>query len=125
MLWQRAISLGITIIMGAAASVDTGVRREWMEVFKAMKLSAAEVQKLLAIYNKVDCDRSGSIDVVELLTLLDIERTCFTERIFSAFDTDGTNKIDFYEVVVSRWKFCTLGNGSISKYRQLLFCLLH
>jgi Ca2+-binding EF-hand superfamily protein len=70
---------------------------------------------MFAIYNKVDSDRSGSIDVVELLTLLDIERTAFTERIFSAFDKDHTGKIDFYEFVVSLWKFCTLGNGSLSK----------
>lgn len=86
-----------------------------MDVFKAMKLQHGEVQTLYNIYNKVDADHSGSIDVVELLTLLDIERTAFTERIFSAFDKDHTGKIDFYEFVVSLWKFCTLGNGSLSK----------
>lgn len=91
------------------------VRKEWMDVFKAMKLQRGEVKSLLNIYNKVDADRSGSIDVVELLTLLDIERTKFTERIFSAFDKDHTGKIDFYEFVVSLWKFCALGNGSLSK----------
>jgi Ca2+-binding EF-hand superfamily protein len=102
--------------MGGAASIGTeDIRKEWMDVFKAMKLNHSEVKSMFAIYNKVDADRSGSIDVVELLTLLDIERTAFTERIFAAFDKDRTGKIDFYEFVVSLWKFCTLGNGSLSK----------
>jgi Ca2+-binding EF-hand superfamily protein len=102
--------------MGAIASVlPSGVSREWMEIFKAMKLTREEVCHLLAIYHKVDCDKSGNIDVVELLTLLDIERTSFTEKIFCAFDKDRTGQIDFYEFVVSVWKFCTLGNGAISK----------
>jgi hypothetical protein len=121
--------------MGGGASIGTeGIRKEWMDVFKAMKLKHPEVTAMFAIYNKVDADRSGSIDVVELLTLLDIERTAFTERIFAAFDKDHTGKIDFYEFVVSLWKFCTLGNGSLSKFltppqKQMIFscylqCLL-
>jgi len=74
------------------------------------------VKTMQAIYNKVDADRSGEIDVVELLTLLDIDRTAFTERIFSAFDKDHTGRIDFYEFVVSLWKFCTLGDGSLNVF---------
>lgn len=104
--------------MGASESVhplEKEVRPDWMEVFKAMRLTKSEVMQLYEIYVKVDCDKSGSIDVVELLTLLDIERTIFTERIFSAFDKDHTGKIDFYEFVVCVWKFCVLGNSAICK----------
>lgn len=92
------------------------LKQEWLDVFYAMKLTRNEVVRLYEIYNKIDCDKSGTIDVVELLTLLDIERTTFTERIFSAFDKDHTGKIDFYEFVVSLWKFCTLGNGAIAVF---------
>jgi Ca2+-binding EF-hand superfamily protein len=99
---------------GIVSTLPTGVKQEWMDIFKAMKLTREEVVSMLEIYNKVDCDKSGNIDVVELLTLLDIERTAFTERIFSAFDKDHTGQIDFYEFTVSVWKFCTLANGSIS-----------
>jgi hypothetical protein len=124
--WRGAKLLIVLATMGGGASTigTESIRREWMDVFKAMKLQHGEVKTMFAIYNKVDSDRSGSIDVVELLTLLDIERTAFTERIFSAFDKDHTGKIDFYEFVVSLWKFCTLGNGSLSKItsqRSLLF----
>lgn len=104
--------------MGSTESIhplEKEVRADWMEVFQAMRLKKPEVMKLYEIYVKVDCDKSGSIDVVELLTLMDIERTVFTERIFSAFDKDHTGKVDFYEFVVSVWKFCTLGNSAICK----------
>lgn len=104
--------------MGAAASVS-GIRRDWRDVFNAMKFKNSEVKKLFELFNIVDSDHGGTIDVVELLTLLDIERTAFAERIFAAFDKDRTGKIDFYEFVVSLWKFCTLGDGAISKTMQI------
>lgn len=87
-----------------------------MDIFKAMKLRNSEIQKLYDIYNTVDVDRSGSIDVVELLMFLDIERTRFTERIFEAFDKDHTHRVDFYEFVVSVWKFCVLGSEAACKH---------
>ena len=95
---------------------ENELKKEWLDVFYAMKLKRSEVVRLYRIYEKIDSDKSGSIDVVELLNLLDIERTYVTERMFSAFDKDHTGKIDFYEFVVSLWKFCTLGNGAISVF---------
>ena len=105
--------------MGGGISISNTdlIRKEWLDVFKAMKLSTGEVNRLYKIFNRVDDDRSGSINVVELLTMVDIDRTAFAERIFSAFDKDHTGQIDFYEFVVCLWKFCTLGNGSLSKYK--------
>jgi Ca2+-binding EF-hand superfamily protein len=101
--------------MGGGASVAKSISAEWMDIFRAMKLRTWEVQKLYDIYNTVDADRSGSIDVVELLMFLDIERTLFTERIFEAFDKDHTHRVDFYEFVVSVWKFCILSNEAACK----------
>ena len=95
--------------MGSGASVQNEIPKEWMDIFKAMKLKPREVQKLYNIYNTVDADRSGSIDVTELLMFMDIERSLFTQRIFEAFDKDHTHRVDFYEFVVSAWKFCALG----------------
>ena len=70
--------------MGSGASVLKEIRQEWLDIFRAMKLRNSEVKKLFNIYNTVDVDRSGSIDVVELLMFLDIERTSFSERIFAS-----------------------------------------
>lgn len=98
-----------------ASSANDNIRREWMDVFRAMQFTKPEVQQFYEAFNSVDTDHSGSIDVVELLKFLDIESSIFTERIFAAFDKDGTGKIDFFEFVVSLWKFCALGKESISK----------
>ena len=106
--------------MGSAVGFPTfRVKTDWMNVFKAMKLKHPEVVKLYELYNRVDTDNNGEIDIVELLTLLDIDRTTFSERVFQAFDKDHTGQIDFYEFVVSLWKFCTLSSGSISKFLSL------
>lgn len=102
--------------MGSGASVQDEIPKEWMDIFKAMKLKPKEVGKLFAIYNTVDADRSGSIDVAELLMFMDIERTLFTKRIFEAFDKDHTHRVDFYEFVVSVWKFCALGKEATCKW---------
>lgn len=105
--------------MGSGASVQNEIPKEWMDIFKAMKLKPREVQKLYNIYNTVDADRSGSIDVTELLMFMDIERSLFTQRIFEAFDKDHTHRVDFYEFVVSAWKFCALGKEATCKQNGL------
>jgi len=50
---------------------------------------------------------------VELLTLLDIERTRFTEQIFTLFDSDNSGKVDFREFVMALWNYCTIGEASL------------
>jgi Ca2+-binding EF-hand superfamily protein len=102
--------------MGSGASSHEGIRKEWMNVFHAMQFTTPEVKHFYDIYNTIDTDHSGSIEVAELLKFLDIENSLFTERIFAAFDKDGTGQIDFFEFVVSLWKFCALGKESISKF---------
>lgn len=92
------------------------LKKEWLDVFYAMKLKRSEVVKLFEVFNQIDCDRRGTILVKELLNRCSIERTDFTGRIFSAFDKDHTGNIDFYEFVVSLWKFCTLGSGAIAVF---------
>lgn len=107
--------------MGAGASTTTHVRPEWMSVFNAMQFTKYEVSTFYDIFHSVDVDNSGSIDVSELLHFLDIERSIFAERIFAAFDKDGTGKIDFFEFVVSLWKFCALGKDSVGKTVDVSF----
>lgn len=102
--------------MGLQVSLDEKkVPKEWQAIFKNMKLSRKEIKQLHEKFEKLDMKRKGGIDIVEWLTFLDLERNTFTERIFCTFDRDGNRILDFYEFVVSLWKFCTLGEGSISK----------
>uniref|UniRef100_A0A7S3HS01 EF-hand domain-containing protein n=1 Tax=Spumella elongata TaxID=89044 RepID=A0A7S3HS01_9STRA len=102
--------------MGASGSVTSNINKDWMAIFNAMQFTNAEISVFYEMFVTVDSDHSGSIEIAELLDFLQIEGSMFTERIFSAFDKDGTGKIDFFEFVVSLWKFCALGKESISVF---------
>ena len=105
--------------MGSSNSIAV-IPTEWMEIFRAMQLKKSEVKSLYKLYKQYDFDRrggnsKGGMDIVEWLTLIDIERTSLSERIFYAADRDGDHRLNFFEFVVSLWKFCVLGDGSLSK----------
>ena len=106
--------------MGCGASVHNKIPESWFELFAAMKLTRSEVLQMYKIFCKVDFDGSGYVDVVELLTLLDVERTRFTEHVFSVFDGDHTGQIDFREFVLAMWNYCTIGTVSLGNWSCFL-----
>lgn len=89
-----------------------------MEVFKLMQLTRSEVKRLHSLFNNYAVGDPNGMDIVEWLTLIDIERTSLSERIFWASDRDGDHLLSFYEFVLSLWRFCVLGDGSLSKFLQ-------
>jgi hypothetical protein len=97
---------------------------KWTEVFQSLQLTNDEVQQLLRLYGKVDLDGGGTIDVVELLTVIDVERTPFTERIFTIFDEDSSGKIDFGEFVLALWNYCTLSKYALGELGINKSCVL-
>jgi Ca2+-binding EF-hand superfamily protein len=103
--------------MGCGPSnIDGKIPESWMELFASMKLTKREVAQMYDIFKKVDLDDSGCVDIVELLTLLDVERTVFTEHVFTVFDADGSGKVDFKEFVLSIWNYCTIGTASLGNF---------
>ena len=84
-----------------------------MEQFTAMQLTKREIRTLWKVFVRVDVDGSGSIGLAELLAHIDLDRTRFTERIFSIFDEDGSGEIDFREFVLSLWNYCTLTKATL------------
>jgi Ca2+-binding EF-hand superfamily protein len=86
-----------------------------MDQFVAMQLRKADVQKLFDVFSAVDVDGSGAIGTAELLAFLDLERTVFTEKVFSIFDDDKSGEIDFKEFVMSLWNYCTLTKITLGK----------
>jgi Ca2+-binding EF-hand superfamily protein len=83
-----------------------------------MQFTTAEILNFQIIFNSVDVDAEGRIDVNELLSFLCIDKSLFAVRIFGAFDRAGTGKIDLFEFVVALWKFCALGHDSVGKRAQ-------
>jgi Ca2+-binding EF-hand superfamily protein len=99
--------------MGCTGSIEKRIPADWFKQFIALKLTRSEIKKLFTIYRKIDSDRSGSVDIIEMLTYLDIENTSFNQRVFSVFDMNRSGRIDFREFVLSLWNYCTLGNATL------------
>jgi Ca2+-binding EF-hand superfamily protein len=110
--------------MGSGATTDRSIPPEWMGIFSAMQFTKAEIRNFQIIFNSVDVNANGRIDVDELLGFLCIDKSLFAVRIFGAFDTFGTGQIDLFEFVVALWKFCALGNDSVGKSSSLYTLLV-
>jgi len=112
--------------MGCSSSFDAACKtdefQEWLRQFEVMQLSKSEIRKLFYIFSAVDVDKSGQIGLAELLAHIDLERTRFTERIFSIFDEDGSGEIDFREFVLSLWNYCTLTKATLGACVCTQFC---
>lgn len=92
---------------------------EWNTKFDALLLKKSVVQSMHKKFCFADMDHSGTIDLVEMLTILDLEKTRFTQRVFSIFDEDRSGKIDFGEFVLSLWNYCTLSRTTLGKTSDL------
>lgn len=49
-------------------------------------LSERDVRRIYNVFRKVDIDGGGTIDILEMIMFLDIERTPFSTRVFSIMD---------------------------------------
>lgn len=93
--------------------------RKWSEAFTALQISNNDLYRFYKVFGKVDMDGGGTIDLVEMLTVIDVERTPFTERVFSIFDDDKSGKIDFGEFVLALWNYNTLTRISLGNVVKL------
>jgi hypothetical protein len=59
---------------------------QWRSDFEKLMLSEFDVRRLYSIFRHIDVDGSGSIDILELLMFLDVERTKFSTQVFSVMD---------------------------------------
>lgn len=94
------------------------------ETFETIQLSRSNVGALYKQFQDIDVDGSGSLDIVEMLVALHIEKTDFTRRIFGVFDKDRSGKIDFEEFVLGMWNFCTLQKTSFGNVCKTVRYLL-
>lgn len=88
----------------------------WSRKFESLLLTSSNIQLLHKCFYYADVDHSGSIDVVELITVLGLDYTKFTERVFSIFDSNKNKKIDFCEYVLSLWNYCTLSRTTLGVF---------
>jgi Ca2+-binding EF-hand superfamily protein len=67
------------------------------DLFRELKLSKQEVDKLLKVFNEIDLDGSGMIRMDELFGTCRIEETNCNKKIFGMFDGDDSGTLNFSE----------------------------
>jgi len=86
---------------------------EYKEEFEKLGLGEKHIWEFYKVFRQIDKDNSLTITVDELLGHLRTEETPFARRIFSIFDEDGNNNIDFREFVITMWNYCTLAKNAL------------
>jgi Ca2+-binding EF-hand superfamily protein len=66
-------------------------------LFRELRLTSAEVDKLLNAFSEIDLDGSGMIRMDELFGSCRIEETNCNKKIFGIFDGDNSGTLNFSE----------------------------
>ena len=86
---------------------------EARSLFLSLGLTPYDITQLHKKFRFIDTDDSGSIQLIELLNYLDVERTNYTEKVFGMFDIDKSGSVDFPEFAVGLWIYCTLESNTL------------
>ena len=84
-----------------------------IKTFALLQLSRDDCSKLLGVFNEIDADLSGQIDINEFLGFVDVDSTPFSRRVFSIMDEDGSGQMDFREFVVACWNYCSFEKSGL------------
>eukprot|EP00940_MAST-03C_sp_MAST-3C-sp2_P002170 g2170.t1 len=69
------------------------------------------------IFNAIDKDKSGTIEVGEFLEYIKLPRgSLLGRKLFGLFDDSNDKKIDFSEFANSVWNFCSFGEESLLEF---------
>ena len=84
-----------------------------IKTFALLALNREDCIRLLDVFNDIDTDRSGQIDVDEFLEFVDVASTPFSRRVFSIMDEDASGQMDFREFVVACWNYCSFEKSGL------------
>ena len=90
--------------------------RKYLPMFNTMSLSIKSIETLYEVFQLIDADNSGEIDLDEFLFFFRLQSSRFAKRAFSCIDADGSGEIDFGEFVLGLYNFCTCDNLSLCRF---------
>jgi len=90
--------------------------RKYLPMFNTMSLSIKSIETLYEVFQLIDADNSGEIDLDEFLFFFRLQKSRFAKRAFSCIDADGSGEIDFGEFVLGLYNFCTCDNLSLCRF---------
>lgn len=86
-----------------------------------LHLSYTSVEKLYDIYQLIDSDNSGEIEIDEYLLYFELHKSRFAKRAFEVLDSDGSGAIDFNEFVVGLYNFLTFDSTSLCNFAFTIY----
>lgn len=63
---------------------------KWSDQFHALQLSNSDVKQLYKEFKNIDISSGRTIELLELLVYMNMDKTSFSERVFLLFDTDNS-----------------------------------
>ncbi|KAJ1449925.1 hypothetical protein M885DRAFT_469927 [Pelagophyceae sp. CCMP2097] len=84
-------------------------------------LNSSAVRRLYRLFRRADKDRSGSLTVLEFLMHIDVDRTVFAIKAFTAMDVDNDGTVDFCEFVRAAWNFLSLSKDGLRYFAFSLY----
>ena len=90
-------------------------------IFDRLGITKKEGQKFFKMFESVDKDHSGSINLDEFFALMDLDWSSFAMKAFQNMDIDKegagqNNELEFSEFFVGLWNYCTLERKSLIKF---------
>ena len=112
---------GVMGLCGSAKVSATYKTADTAALVEQLQLPRGTIEKLEKIFNEIDADKSGEVDVGEFLAYFELERTKFSKRVFSVMDADGSGEMSFLEFVLSVWNYCTFNKYSLIRFAFELY----
>ena len=115
--------------MGCGGSKGAGKRyREATKALTKIKLRLhipeAHVKKLFKVFEKVDVDHSGEINLDEFFDLFELDYDTFGQKAFTCIDVSGEHRLDFSEFFVGLWNYCPSRNSAHNKQKRRVCIIL-
>jgi Ca2+-binding EF-hand superfamily protein len=109
---------------GCVSRVNNGIRKLdeiSRHTFDRIGLESEDIRKFAYFFRCVDIRQIGRVSSTELFNKLEIEKDKLNKKLFSFFDIDGNDALDFCEFTLSFWHFLTLDVPSIPGFVFHLF----
>jgi Ca2+-binding EF-hand superfamily protein len=108
--------------MGCNSSNPVGENDKYAEeLFERMFISVPDLVKLRKVFDTIDIDKSGQIEVNELFVYLHMEKTPLNRKLFEYLDLDGNGNLTFVEFVCSLWNLLSIDKKNIGAFVFRMF----
>lgn len=98
-----------------------GQGRNALKDFKTLRLTDSVVDQFFDKYNEMDADGTGHVDVEKFNQYFKMDRTPFSDRVFTIVDENKNGEIDFREFVLACWNYCSLDARALARFTFNLY----